>query len=65
MSVPKCPRCDSDKTIKAGESPVKGVFEIFSCNNCNYVWRSTEDLTGISQMVEYWRQTANTDLVKR
>jgi transposase-like protein len=53
-----CPRCDSDRTAKVADSPVKGKWEAYRCGECFYVWRSTEDLTGIHKNVEYWKKTA-------
>ncbi len=53
-----CPRCDSRQTGKIADSPVKGKWEVYSCKECNYVWRSTEDLTGISKKVKYWKENA-------
>jgi predicted Zn finger-like uncharacterized protein len=65
MAVPACPRCDSKETVKASDSPVKGKFEVYRCTACNYVWRSTEDLTGISKDVETYRKQANRDMVTK
>ncbi len=53
-----CPRCDSNQTEKIADSPVQGKWEAYRCKACNYVWRSTEDLTGIDKRVDYWRETA-------
>ncbi|MBI2832507.1 MAG: hypothetical protein HYX79_09655 [Chloroflexi bacterium] len=58
MALPACPRCDSKKTRKLADSPVKGKWEIYGCDECNYVWRSTEDLGGIDKRVEYLKQKA-------
>ncbi len=63
MSVIPCPRCYSSATIKAGESPVKGKFEVYRCKKCNYVWRSTEDLSGIAKGVDTLLRQANRDIV--
>ena len=53
-----CPRCDSSETTKIADSPVKGKWEAYRCRDCNYVWRSTEDLRNIDKRVKYWRETA-------
>lgn len=45
-----CPRCQNPQTAKVAESPVKGVFEIYRCKNCNFVWRSTEDLGQLQKL---------------
>ena len=42
-----CPRCDDSKTEKISDSPIKGVWEVYRCKQCNYVWRSTETLADI------------------
>lgn len=46
MTAP-CPRCDDPRTEKASDSPVPGVWEVYRCTRCNYVWRSSEKLSGI------------------
>ena len=43
--------------MKIADSPVKGKWEAYRCEECNYVWRSTEDVTDIVKKVEYWRET--------
>ena len=57
MPAPACPRCDSTQTLKIADSPVKGRWEAYRCQECNYVWRSTEDLSKIAKRVPYWRAT--------
>ncbi len=37
-----CPRCRSGKLKTLGKSPVAGVWTVFGCSTCFYVWRSTE-----------------------
>jgi hypothetical protein len=37
-----CPRCRSTTTEVRSTSPVKGVWTVFGCATCLYVWRSTE-----------------------
>ncbi len=64
MATPACPRCDSPESVKVADSPVKGKFEIFRCKACNFVWRSTEDLSEISKKIDVWRQQVNRDMVK-
>ncbi len=58
MDASACPRCDSGQVEKAADSPIKGKWEIYRCKECNYVWRSTEDLRGIDTRIEYLRKTA-------
>ena len=42
MKPIECPRCEG-KDIKAiGTSPKEGVWELYRCDICQYVWRSTE-----------------------
>ena len=64
MKTPACPRCDSADTLKIADSPVQDKFEIYRCTSCNYVWRSTEDLSEIHKMVDYWREHANTEMLE-
>ncbi|MFC1872279.1 non-oxidative hydroxyarylic acid decarboxylases subunit D [Chloroflexota bacterium] len=64
MKASICPRCDSERTLKVADSLVKGVFELYRCEDCNYVWRSTEDLTGISRMIDHWRAEVNRTMQK-
>ena len=47
MTSAPCPRCDDARTEKASDSPVAGVWEVYRCTRCNFVWRSTERLAGI------------------
>lgn len=42
-----CPRCDDTNIKKVADSPKKGVWEVYRCTHCNYVWRSTENLDNI------------------
>ena len=63
MKEPMCPRCDSRETLKIASSPVPDKFEIYRCAACNYVWRSTEDLSEITKMIEYWRENVNTEML--
>ncbi|MBI4186686.1 MAG: hypothetical protein HY530_04155 [Chloroflexi bacterium] len=53
-----CPRCDSAQVVKVADSPVKGKWEVYRCQGCYYVWRSTEDLSNIDKRIAYWRETA-------
>jgi len=41
-ALPICPRCRSNSTQVRGVSPVHGVWTVFGCDTCFYVWRSTE-----------------------
>lgn len=38
-----CPRCGSADTEFVSESPVEGKWELYRCDNCEFVWRTTED----------------------
>jgi len=42
-----CPRCDEAGTEKVSDSPIPGIWEVYRCRHCNFVWRSTENLAGI------------------
>lgn len=65
MKLPACPRCDAVKTLKIAESPVPDKFEIYRCPECNYVWRSIEDLSEISKnMIDTWRKHANREMLQ-
>ena len=55
MKPTACPRCDSDQVVKIADSPVKDKWQVYRCRECNYVWRSTEDLTDIARKVGYWK----------
>ena len=37
-----CPRCRSAAIVVQARSPVAGVWTVFGCTTCRYVWRSTE-----------------------
>lgn len=54
--VKACPRCDSTSTRKVADSPVTGKFEVYSCTDCNYVWRSTENTSRVIKKVPYWKE---------
>ena len=41
-NAPICPRCESEKTRILTRSPVDGVWEVYNCEGCFFVWRSTE-----------------------
>ncbi|MDP2728649.1 MAG: non-oxidative hydroxyarylic acid decarboxylases subunit D, partial [Dehalococcoidia bacterium] len=45
-----CPRCDAHQVLKIADSPIKGKWEAYRCESCNFVWRSTEDLTEIAKL---------------
>ncbi len=64
MKALTCPRCDSGQVLKIADSPIKGKFEIYRCEACNYVWRSTEDLSDITKMIGYWRENVNTEMLE-
>ena len=63
MKAPTCPRCDSSQVLKVADSPIKGKFEIHRCEACNYVWRSTEDLSDIAKWIDYWRENVTTEML--
>lgn len=37
-----CPRCEDGTAEVITRSPVPGVWEVFQCATCLYMWRSTE-----------------------
>jgi hypothetical protein len=37
-----CPRCRSATIVVQAQSPVAGVWTVFGCATCRYVWRSAE-----------------------
>ena len=37
-----CPRCDRDEGIKFYEAPEDGSWELYRCQRCDFVWRSSE-----------------------
>ncbi|GAA2274269.1 hypothetical protein GCM10010145_52230 [Streptomyces ruber] len=37
-----CPRCEHDALTTVADSPVPGVWQVFQCARCLYMWRSTE-----------------------
>ncbi len=37
-----CPRCKSSSSKIRFESPVAGVWTLYGCDVCLFVWRSTE-----------------------
>jgi vanillate/4-hydroxybenzoate decarboxylase subunit D len=37
-----CPRCRSRTIEVLTNSPVDGVWTVYSCTTCFYAWRSTE-----------------------
>jgi ribosomal protein L37AE/L43A len=51
-SMKECPRCGASHIQKLADSPVVGVFTIWGCRECNYVWRSTESLAAIKKLTE-------------
>ena len=46
-----CPRCESVEIKMVAKSPIENKWEVYGCNNCNYRWRSTEDLTSIEKII--------------
>lgn len=47
MKQERCPRCDGEDLRHIASSPVEGVFEVFKCPRCQYLWRSWEVLSGV------------------
>lgn len=37
-----CPRCDQPEIEVIGKSPVEECWELYLCQTCGYVWRSSE-----------------------
>jgi rubredoxin len=37
-----CPRCAFDTIEQLYTSPVRGVWEVLQCQQCQYCWRTTE-----------------------
>ena len=37
-----CPRCRATAVAVMSASPVPGVWTVFACGTCLYIWRSTE-----------------------
>jgi len=42
MKRTECPRCAGSDVTAIGTSPIEGVWELYRCGICQYVWRSTE-----------------------
>ena len=51
-NIPACPRCGSAETRLLAESPIQGVWQMYACNHCTYLWRNTENLEGIQTITE-------------
>ena len=51
-SMKECPRCGASDLRKLADSPVEGVFTVWGCRECNYVWRSTESLAGLKKLTK-------------
>lgn len=43
MSEESCPRCGSKSSEMITESPVGDAWKLFACDDCNFVWRNTEN----------------------
>lgn len=43
-SLPICPRCRSNSSQQYAVSATPGVWTMYGCHTCFYVWRSTEPL---------------------
>jgi len=42
QAIVSCPRCEEGIAEVITRSPVPGVWEVFQCATCLYMWRSTE-----------------------
>ena len=42
MKPIECPRCEAKDVKIIGKSVIQGVWELYHCTICQYVWRSTE-----------------------
>jgi len=38
-----CPRCSSKDVSDVADSPVAGIWKVYGCNKCNFLWRSSEE----------------------
>ncbi len=56
MKELSCARCESTDIRKVADSPVKGKWEMYRCEACNFIWRSYEDLTLIPKNIDYLRE---------
>jgi len=50
--LPACPRCDANQTGKIADSPIEGRWKVYRCPNCNYVWRTSENLEGVAKLTK-------------
>ena len=39
-----CARYDHTAIYTVAHSPVSGVWEVYGCRRCFYIWRSTEQI---------------------
>ncbi|MGD9619933.1 MAG: non-oxidative hydroxyarylic acid decarboxylases subunit D [Mycolicibacterium sp.] len=40
--ITSCPRCEDGTANVIARSPIPAVWEVFHCEKCLYMWRSTE-----------------------
>ena len=59
--IPACPRCSNADTRLIAQSPISGVWEMYGCNHCTYLWRNTETLEGIRTVTEEEIEAATLD----
>jgi len=59
--IPACPRCSNTDTRLIAQSPISGVWEMYGCNHCTYLWRNTETLEGIRTLTKEEIETATLD----
>lgn len=50
MKINECPRCDGNDIETIGKSPKEGAWELYCCNKCQYIWRSTETIDMLTTM---------------
>jgi len=51
-NIPACPRCNNTDTRLVSESPISGVWRMYGCSHCTFLWRDTETLEGVRTMTE-------------
>lgn len=50
MKINECPRCVGKEIETIGKSPKEGVWDLYRCSKCQYVWRSTETVEMLTTM---------------
>lgn len=59
--IPACPRCAGADTRLIANSPIAGVWQMYGCNHCTYLWRNTETLEGIRTITDKEMESAVLD----